>query len=454
MAKAKKGKLTIEDALVPVEEQPYEIPENWCWTRVKYISDVVTGSTPSKKNEEYYGGDFPFFKPADLDAGDNVIEASEYLSEEGKVVSRVIPELSTAVCCIGSIGKSGLLRVEGTTNQQINSMIPKINPLYLYYYSKTNEFVTELWDKSTATTISLVNKNNMETNTIPLAPLAEQKRIVEQIENLFTKLDEAKDKAQAVLDGFEDRKSAILFKAYSGELTKKWRINNSIADDSWSKVSIKDVCKVNPPKINAKEYDDDLEVSFFPMPSLSEITGTITEPQTRKLGEVKSGFTNFIEGDVVFAKITPCMENGKSAIIPELINGIGYGTTEFFVLRCSEKLSNGYLYHLVRSKHFRDEAKAVMTGAVGQQRVPKAFIEDYEISLPLIEEQKEILRIVDEMVQKERIVADNCEKVIEQIDMMKKSILARAFRGELGTNIADEESSIELLKSIIEAKEN
>ena len=168
----------LEDALVPVDEQPYQIPENWCWTRIKHVSDVVTGSTPSKKHAEYYGGDFPFFKPADLEAGDNVVEATEYLSEEGKNVSRIIPKLSTAVCCIGSIGKTGLIRVEGTTNQQINSMIPKINPLYLYYYSKSNVFIEELWNKSTATTISLVNKKNMETNTIPLAPLAEQKRIV------------------------------------------------------------------------------------------------------------------------------------------------------------------------------------------------------------------------------------------------------------------------------------
>lgn len=71
----------LEDALVPVDEQPYQIPENWCWTRIKHVSDVVTGSTPSKKHAEYYGGDFPFFKPADLEAGDNVVEATEYLSE-------------------------------------------------------------------------------------------------------------------------------------------------------------------------------------------------------------------------------------------------------------------------------------------------------------------------------------------------------------------------------------
>ena len=118
-------------------------------------------------------------------------------------------------------------------------------------------------------------------------------------------------------------------------------------------------------------------------------------------------------------------------------------------MRCSDKLLNGYLYHLVRSKYFRDKAKAVMTGAVGQQRVPKAFMEEYRINLPSIEEQAEILRIVDMMVQKEQQVAVNCENVIEQIDLMKKSILAKAFRGELGTNNLEEESSIELLKNIL-----
>ena len=113
MARGKKAAATLtpeeklQQALVPVEEQPYEVPENWCWTFVDKVSTVITGGTPSKKNPEYYGGDFPFFKPADLDEGRHVFDASEYLTEEGKSVSRIIPAKSTAVCCIGSIGKCG-----------------------------------------------------------------------------------------------------------------------------------------------------------------------------------------------------------------------------------------------------------------------------------------------------------------------------------------------------------
>ena len=159
---------------VPEEEQPYPIPENWCWTTVDKVAMVITGGTPSKKNPEYYGDKFPFFKPTDLDAGRHVFTASEYLSERGKSIVRIIPSKSTEVCCIGSIGKSGYLEIEGTTNQQINSAIPKFNSLYLFYFMNTDVFINQLWSKSSATTISIVNKSKMESCYFPLAPLLEQ----------------------------------------------------------------------------------------------------------------------------------------------------------------------------------------------------------------------------------------------------------------------------------------
>ncbi len=154
MAKKKEASAS---PFVPAEEQPYKIPDNWCWTTVDKVSDVVTGGTPSKKNPEYYGESFPFFKPADLDAGRHVCDASEYLSEQGKAVAKVIPAKSTAVCCIGSIGKCGYLEIEGTTNQQINSAIPYFNPLYQYYFMNTDNFINQLLSKASATTISIVN---------------------------------------------------------------------------------------------------------------------------------------------------------------------------------------------------------------------------------------------------------------------------------------------------------
>lgn len=244
----KKTALTIEErlqqALVPAEEQPYEVPENWVWVRLGAIAEIVTGGTPSKKHPEYYGGNFPFYKPSDLDQGRLTYDASEYLSEEGKNVSRIIPKNSTAVCCIGSIGKCGYLMCEGTTNQQINSAIPKINSLCLYYYLCTENFVQNLLSMASATTIAIVNKSKMESCASPLPPLSEQQRIVERIEELFAKLDEAKERLQEVADSFAVRKAAILHKAFTGELTKQWRRENGVSDESWEEKTLQDVCSM------------------------------------------------------------------------------------------------------------------------------------------------------------------------------------------------------------------
>lgn len=249
MAKKKQIELTIEEklqnALVPKEEQPYKIPSNWCWTYIHNIAIVVTGKTPSKKNKEYYGGKFPFFKPADLDAGRNMQYATEYLSEKGKSISVIIPEKSTGICCIGTIGKCGYFLVEGTTNQQINTVISKINPLYSYYFFNTNSFVRELISKASATTIAIVNKSKLESCLFPVAPLNEQQRIVNRIESLFAKLDRAKELIENTLAQFEENKMAILHKAFTGELTAKWRKENNIDEKNFfNKVKLKNVIKL------------------------------------------------------------------------------------------------------------------------------------------------------------------------------------------------------------------
>lgn len=456
MAKKKQIELTIEEklqnALVLKEEQPYKIPSNWCWTYIHNIAIVVTGKTPSKKNKEYYGGKFPFFKPADLDAGRNMQYATEYLSEKGKSISVIIPEKATGICCIGTIGKCGYFLVEGTTNQQINTVISKINPLYSYYFFNTNSFVRELIFKASATTIAIVNKSKLESCLFPVAPLNEQQRIVNIIESLFAKLDRAKELIENTLAQFEQNKMAILHKAFTGELTAKWRKENNIDLSSWENGILMDFCKINPKKINTKEFDDDMIVSFIPMPCVSDIWGKIVKKELRKLGEVKKGYTNFCEGDVLFAKITPCMENGKSAIVDKLENDIGFGSTEFYVLRCDEnKLNNKYLHYFVRQKTFRDEAKGEMTGAVGQQRVPKTFLENYKMKVPTIEEQQEIVNILDKLLAKYNKIK-NLEQQLEKIELLKKAILAKAFRGELGTNNPDEESAENLLKEILAEK--
>lgn len=434
----------LQQALVPEAEQPYKVPANWCWTYVKYVSEVVTGGTPSKKHTEYYSGNFPFFKPADLDAERYVYDASEYLSEEGKKVSRIIPKYSTAVCCIGSIGKSGYLEVEGTTNQQINSAIPKFNSLYLYYFIKSEYFIEQLWRKASATTISIVNKSKMEDCVFPLPPLTEQQRIVERIESLFTKLDEAKEKLQNVLDDFETRKAAILHKAFTGELTVNWRKQHGISMDSWEEKALQEVCSsiydgdhMPPPK-------SETGIPFLVISNVN--TGYLSFENTRFVPEEYYNSLNMVrkpcKGDVLYTLVG---SYGISVIVDTDRN---FCFQRHMALLKPKNIDTRYLWYTLQTQQTYEKATKIATGTA-QLTVPIKGLRQMEIYVPTLQEQTEIVRIIDGLLAKEQQAKELAENVLDKIELIKKSILARAFRGELGTNNPADEPAVELLKQVL-----
>ena len=151
-------------------------------------------------------------------------------------------------------------------------------------------------------------------------------------------------------------------------------------------MQLADICEINP---KAEVLDDNTLVSFVAMPGVSE-EGRIKVDTLRTYCEVKKGFTSFKEGDVLFAKITPCMENGKGALAVGLRNGVGFGSTEFHVLRPDSAIVLGqWLYYLTSWPVFRKNAEKHMTGSAGQKRVPKSFLEKYEVAVPPIDNQRQ-----------------------------------------------------------------
>ncbi|WP_317405828.1 restriction endonuclease subunit S [Megamonas funiformis] len=443
MAKKKQIELTIEEklrnALVPKEEQLYKIPSNWCWTYIHNIAIVVTGKTPSKKNKEYYGGKFPFFKPADLDAGRNMQYATEYLSEKGKSISVIIPEKSTGICCIGTIGKCGYFLVEGTTNQQINTVISKINPLYSYYFFNTNSFVRELISKASATTIAIVNKSKLESCLFPVAPLNEQQRIVNRIESLFAKLDRAKELIENTLAQFEQNKMAILHKAFTGELTAKWRKENNIDLSSWKKCELKEVFKVVKDKYNPQTENQ--IVNYIGLENIETSKGIISKNNS---SEVKSIKTKFKKDDVLYGKLRPYLNKH------DVVNFDGICSTDILVFRFNDINTAKYINYYFNLPMFIQYAVENSSG-INLPRVSEKTISKYKISLPTIEEQQEIVNILDKLLAKYNKIK-NLEQQLEKIELLKKAILAKAFRGELGTNNPDEESAENLLKEILAEK--
>ena len=161
----------------------------------------------------------------------------------------------------------------------------------------------------------------------------------------------------------------------------------------WVEATIAELTTVNPK--HPSDTDRQQSASFIPMPAVNEHLGAITDAQDRTLGEIWTGYTHFADGDVIFAKITPCMENGKAAIASGLTNGIACGSTEFYVFRPDAGFSAAYLWRFLRQRSFREQAEKHMSGAVGQRRVPRNYLEDHLLPLPPAAEQHRIVAKLD-----------------------------------------------------------
>lgn len=182
--------------------------------------------------------------------------------------------------------------------------------------------------------------------------------------------------------------------------------------ETWVEARLTDVCELNPRLAAEDRLDDDAVVTFVPMSAVDEAGGVISKPEVRTFVEVTKGYTNFRERDVLFAKVTPCMENGKAAIATNLENGLGFGSTEFHVLRPTEAVLPEYVFSFIRQQAFRDRAASAFVGTGGLQRVPPDFLTRVKLPLPTLPEQQRIV----EVLQQADAVAKAKQSISDQVD--------------------------------------
>ncbi|BDU78152.1 restriction endonuclease subunit S [Mesoterricola sediminis] len=214
----------------------------------------------------------------------------------------------------------------------------------------------------------------------------------------------------------------------------------------WRVAPIRDIADVNPGRGKRfKNLEAKTEVTFVPMSAVDEASGIISRPEMRAYCDVRKGFTHFCEGDVIFAKITPCMQNGKSAVARNLRNGIGFGSTEFHVLRAGDKVLPEWLWHFIRQPSFLEEARRHFKGSAGQQRVPAEFLEAALIPVPPIDEQRRILARTSECLGRIEEMCDLNYCAQREARALLPSSLASVFHelslayqtAGLGTVLAD-----------------
>ncbi|MEM6495436.1 MAG: restriction endonuclease subunit S [Pseudomonadota bacterium] len=191
---------------------------------------------------------------------------------------------------------------------------------------------------------------------------------------------------------------------------------------TWTNAPLSEVVAINP-GVDKSKIDLDQPVNFVPMPAVEARTGRIDVREERRFAKVKTGYTPFIQNDVLFAKITPCMENGKMAVVPELPNGVGFGSTEFHVFRCPNGIDPRYVYYHTSSALFRHNAEHNMTGAVGQKRVPEPYLAKCKMPVPPANEQRRIVEKIEELFSELDKGVESLLLAWEQLKLYRQSVI-------------------------------
>ena len=381
-----------------------------------------------------------------MDAGYKVFKSESTVSEKGYRSGRPLPPHSVLVTCIGAtIGKTGYIHNAGICNQQINAILPNTDILSDYtYFCICSQFEQQqILINSSATTLPILNKSKFDNLLFPVPPHEQQLLIVDKIQGMLTLVNKIQDNQEFLKDKIIATKSKILDLAIRGELVpqnpddepasvlleriraekeeliKKGKIKRDKKEsvifkgddnsyylrsesktvettnelpyeipDSWEWARIGDVLQVNP----RNKIEDLLEVSFIPMPLIDDGFSGKHTSEVRVWEKVKSGFTPFMEGDIGIAKITPCFENRKSVVFRNLKNGYGAGTTELHILRpYASTILPEYILAYVKSSMFIGKGKQEFTGAVGQQRIGKDYVENSCFPIPPFAEQTRIV---------------------------------------------------------------
>ncbi|RHV53829.1 restriction endonuclease subunit S [Faecalibacterium sp. OM04-11BH] len=374
--------------------------------RLGDICTVNMGQSPDSATYNEVGRGLPFFQ-GNADFGRLHPAARVWCSEPTKIahtgdilisVRAPIGAMNVADqdCCIG----------RGLAAIQVNENI--CDPQYLWYAIQSK--VSDLNAKGTGSTFKAISKSTLTDTEVLLVPLDAQKNIARVLSNVENSILFRKEQLSK-LDELVKARFVEMF----GEPGAK--------NENWPQCTLGKACKINPKKSEDIRLQPNLEVSFVPMPAVTE-NGKMDSSIIKIYDEVKTGFTYFSERDVLFAKITPCMENGKGAVAVNLKNEIGFGSTEFHVIRpIAEKTNPYWIYALTVFEKFRKDAAKNMTGSAGQRRVPASFLENYQISLPPIDLQNQFADFVAE-VDKSKV---GVQKALDQTQLLFDSLMQQYF---------------------------
>ncbi len=352
----------------------------------KKLFNLIMGQSPPSDtyNDDSIG--LPFLQ-GNADFGDIHPKIMKYCSKPQKI-AEIGDILISVRAPVGELNIANEKSCIGRGLAAINVLDVKLGR-YLYYYLKIKK--SEFDRISAGSTFKAITKSDLEKFEIAVPSPYEYERIG----NILTTVDEAIQKSKAVFAETERLKEGTMRKLLTngvGHTEFKENEKLGFIPKNWEEGTFADIADINP-KTDISFLSDDSDITFLPMPNVGE-NGDIIKYETRTYAEVKTGYTCFAERDVLFAKITPCMENGKGAVAINLVNKIGFGSTEFHVLRAKENADPYFIFYLSKESLFRKNAQRYFTGSAGQQRVSKDIFTSYTIPIIPRKEQTQIVNIL------------------------------------------------------------
>lgn len=459
MARAKKeAALTPEErlqaALVPDWDWPYKLPENWCWTTVGAINQYegISADPTKAKNEtfELYSVPSSADNYPEIVLGADIGSAKQSVKKGDVLLCKINPRINR-VWKVSKYTDHSLL----ASSEWIVIRNSRLISNYLMWCFRSPYFRGYMLSNVSGVGGSLMRAQPkfVQGYPIPVPPLAEQQRIVYRIENLFAKLDEAKEKAQTVVDSFETRKAAILHKAFTGELTAKWREEHGVGMESWEKHLLSTVSSLQTGLMKGKKYTGKtVELPYLRVANVQD--GFLRLDEIKKIDVEEKAISRYslAVGDVLFTEGGDFDKLGRGTVWEGQIKNCLHQNHIFVVRPNPEVLNPYFLSYQAGSRYGKAYFLSCSKQTTNLASINSTQLKNFPVIIPSMMEQEVIIRLIDSSLEKEQQAKNVAESVLDQIDLMKKSILARAFRGELGTNDPSEESAIELLKNVLEKK--
>ncbi len=419
-----------------------KLPSHWQEFRLKHIVNINT-ETLSEKTDPTYEIKYVDIRNVTINGLEREPETLRF--EEAPSRARRIVHADDTIISTVRTYLQAIAYFESVPNNLISStgfavLSPRqmVYPKFLYFLVREPRFINDVTAHSVGISYPAINPTELANLPVWLPPLAEQRAIVAFLERETGRIDALIAKKRALIARLQEKRTALISHAVTKGLDPTAPLKPSgipwLGDipAHWSIRRLKFVATVSPSKATLKQYPINFEVSFLPMELIGD-DGSLVLTQTQELGAVKQGYTYFEDNDVVVAKITPCFENGKGAHCTDLVNGIGFGSTELHVLRAFSEILPDFLYFVIFSQRFREIGTSMMTGAAGQKRVPEEFVSNYPVCLPPIEEQNNIVMALDNEIQLMDDLVNRIDDAIKRLEEYRTALISAAVTGKIKT---------------------